>query len=351
VEHEAVVDGAGSSTGLNQIHSSRGEDMKATSNRNLAKLLRVTELLACICLAFVMAAQSQTPSAETSKPASARSFDTPEQAASALIQAADKFDVLELIKIFGPGGDDIVLTGEYPQDRKRAADFAAKAREKHTVSLDPKSENRAFVLVGDENWPFPVPIVKRDNEWAFDVKAGRQEILYRRIGYNELDAIQICHTFVEAQEEYSFRPREGYAVSQYAQRVVSSPGKQDGLAWQNPDGSWSGPLGEEVAQAIAQGYKGGAEPYHGYFFKVLKGQGPAAPLGRLDYVVEGVMIGGFALAATPAEYGVTGVKTFIVSDDGVVYQKDFGPSSLEQFQAMELFNPDKSWTPVQDETQ
>jgi len=325
--------------------------MKATSNRNLAKLLRVTELLACICLAFVMAAQSQTPSAETSKPASARSFDTPEQAASALIQAADKFDVLELSKIFGPGGDDIVLTGEYPQDRKRAADFAAKAREKHTVLLDPKSENRAFVLVGDENWPFPVPIVKRDNEWAFDVKSGRQEILYRRIGYNELDAIQICHTFMEAQEEYSFRPREGYAVSQYAQRVVSSPGKQDGLAWQNPDGSWSGPLAEEVAQAIAQGYKSGAEPYHGYFFKALKGQGPAAPMGRLDYVVEGVMIGGFALAATPAEYGVTGVKTFIVSDDGVVYQKDFGPSSLEQFQAMELFNPDKSWTPVQDETQ
>lgn len=327
------------------------KDMKATSNRNLAKLFRVTELLACTFLVFIMAAQARTPSAETSKPASARSFDTPEQAANAVIEAADKFDVLELVKIFGPGGDQIVLTGEYPQDRKRAADFAAKAREKHSVSLDPKSENRAFVLVGDENWPFPVPIVKRDNKWAFDVKAGRQELLYRRIGYNELDAIQICHNFVEAQEEYSFRPREGYVVNQYAQRVVSTPGKQDGLAWQNPDGSWGGPLAEGVAQAIEQGYKSGAEPYHGYFFKVLKGQGPAAPLGRLDYVVEGAMIGGFALAATPAEYGVTGVETFIVSDDGVVYQKDLGPSSLEQFQSMELFNPDKSWTPVQEEAQ
>jgi Protein of unknown function (DUF2950) len=138
-------------------------------------------------------------------------------------------------------------------------------------------------------------------------------------------------------------------VNQYAQRIISSPGKQDGLAWRNPDGSWGGPVGEKIAKAIEQGYTSGSEPYHGYFFKVLKGQGPAAPLGRLDYVIEGVMIGGFALVAAPAEYGVTGVETFIVSQDGVVYEKDLGEDTLNLFKQMELFNPDDSWDPVEDE--
>ena len=180
-------------------------------------------------------------------------------------------------------------------------------------------------------------------------KAGRQELLYRRIGADELDAIQICRGYVEAQHEYALQPREGYDVNQYAQRIVSTPGKQDGLAWQNPDGTWGGPIGEKIARAIEQGYTSGSEPYHGYFFKILKGQGTAAPLGEMDFVVKGVMIGGFALVAAPAEYGVTGVKTFIVSHDGVVYEKDFGPKTLDEFQKMERFNPDKSWTPVPEE--
>jgi len=254
--------------------------------------------------------------------------------------------VSDLEKIFGPGGYDIVLTGELPQDRQRAADFASEAREKQSVSVEPKNGNRAFVIVGNENWPFPVPIVKKGDKWSFDAKAGRQELLYRRIGANELDVIGICHNYVLAQEDYAFQKREGYDVNQYAQRIVSTPGTQDGLAWQNADGTWGGPLGEEAARAIEQGYSSGADPYHGYFFKVLKGQGPAAPLGQMDFVVHGVMIGGFALVAAPAEYSVTGVKTFIVSHDGVVYQKDFGPASLEEFEKMERFNPDKSWTPV-----
>jgi hypothetical protein len=215
--------------------------------------------------------------------------------------------------------------------------------------MDPRSGNRAFLLVGNENWPFPVPIVKRDNKWYFDAKAGRQELLYRRIGANELDAIEICQGYVEAQYDYAYEKRKGYDVNQYAQRIVSTPGKQDGLAWQNPDGSWGGPIGEKIARAIEQGYTSGAEPYHGYFFKILKGQGPDAPLGEMDFVVEGVMIGGFALVAAPAEYGVTGVKTFMVSDDGIVYEKDFGAETLEEFQKMQRFNPDKSWTPVLDE--
>ena len=226
---------------------------------------------------------------------------------------------------------------------------SAEAREKQTVSQDPKKGNRAFVIVGNENWPFPVPIVKRGDQWYFDAKAGRQELLYRRLGANELDVIAICNNYVDAQEEYAFRKREGYDVNQYAQHIISTPGTQDGLAWQNADGTWDGPLGESTARAIAQGYSSDAEPYHGYFLKILKGQGPAAPLGEMNFVINGVMIGGFALVATPAEYSVTGVKTFIVSHDGVVYQKDFGPASLEEFKKMERFNPDKSWTPAHEE--
>ena len=276
----------------------------------------------------------------------AKMFDTPQEAADELVSAAEKFNVQALEEIFGPDGDDIVLSGEYPQDRQRAADFAAEAREKKNVSVDPKKGNRAFLLVGNEDWPFPVPLMKSGEKWYFDAKAGRQELLNRRVGANELDAIDICRGYVEAQHEYALQPREGFDVNQYAQRILSSPGKQDGLAWQNPDGSWGGPIGEKIAQAIEQGYSPGAEPYHGYFFKILKGQGPAAPLGQLDYVVKGIMIGGFALVAGPAEYGETGVKTFIVSQDGVVFEKDFGPATLGEFTKMERFNPDKSWTPV-----
>ena len=154
---------------------------------------------------------------------------------------------------------------------------------------------------------------------------------------------------MEAQHEYALQKRDGYGANEYAQRIVSTPGKQDGLAWQNPDGSWAGPIGEKIARAIEQGYSGGAEPYHGYFFKILKGQGPAAPLGEMDFVVKGVMIGGFALVAAPAENGVTGMKSFIVSHDGVVYEKDFGPATLDVFIKMERFNPDRSWKPVPEE--
>jgi len=297
----------------------------------------------------LVAQQTAPKAAPPAVSAATKTFDSPQQAADVLVDAAAKFDVDVLETIFGPDGDDIVLTGEYPQDRQRALDFAAEALEKKSISLDPKTGNRAFLLVGNEDWPFPVPIVKAGDKWHFDAKAGRQELLYRRIGSNELDAIDICRGYVEAQHDYALQKREGYDVNQYAQRIVSTTGKQDGLAWQNADGTWGGPIGEKIAHAIEQGYSGSAEPYHGYFFKILKGQGPAAPLGEMDFVVKGVMIGGFALVAAPAEYGETGVKTFIVSHDGVVYQKDFGPASLSQFAKMERFNPDKSWPPVPEE--
>lgn len=304
---------------------------------------------ACLSPRGMFAAQTSAtkPAPENTSSIKAQLFDTPELAANALVEAAEKFDVGELEQIFGPGGDDIVLSGEYAQDRKYAVDFAAQAHEKKSVSVDPTNGRRAFVLVGEEDWPFPVPLVKTGTKWYFDARAGRQELFYRRIGANEMDAIEICEGYVEAQEDYATRQRQLYDVNQYAQRIISTPGKQDGLAWQTKDGAWEGPIGENIAKAIKQGYTPGTtEPYHGYFFKVLTGQGPAAPLGQLDYVVKGVMIGGFALVAAPAEYGETGIDTFIVSQDGVVYQKDLGPSTLTEFKKMERFNPDKSWAPV-----
>jgi hypothetical protein len=290
-----------------------------------------------------------TPSGSHTPSTTAQTFATPQAAADTLVKAAGDFDEEALVRIFGPDGSDIVFSGEFAQDRTHAASFAQAGQEKLKVSIDPKTANRAFLLVGNEDWPFPVPLVKNGEKWSFDSKAGRQELVNRRIGANELDAIQICHGYVEAQEVYSLQPRQGYDVNQYAQRIISTPGTQDGLAWQNSDGTWAGPIGEKIAQAIEQGYDLKAEPYHGYFFKILKGQGPAAPLGQLDFVVKGLMIGGFALVAAPAEYGVTGVQTFIVSQDGVVYEKDFGPKTLDEFSKMELFNPDDSWTPVPDQ--
>ena len=303
------------------------------------KILTIANL-SLLVLVFVSFASAQTT--VTTK---AKSFATAEAAANALIDAAEKFDEYTLVEILGPESYDIIHTGEPARDREVAKEFAAQARAKNRVAMQAKNSRRAFLSVGEEDWPFPVPLVKGPSGWSFDSRAGRTEILYRRIGGNELNAIEICRGYVEAQHEYALIKRDK-GVNQYAQRIISTPGKQDGLAWRNEDGSWGGPIGEKVAAVIARGYSNRSEPYHGYFFKVLKGQGPAAPLGELDFVVKDVMIGGFALIAFPAQYRLTGVQTFIVSHDGVVYQKDLGPKTLELANAIDRFNPDKSWTPV-----
>ncbi len=307
--------------------------------------------LACGLILFSLSLASATASQTSGKaPATSqakqRVFNTPDQAAEALVQAAEKFDVAALEAIFGPDGHDLILTGEPVRDKEMTVAFAAQAREKMKISIDPGNKSRATLIIGDEDWPSPVPIVKSGGKWSFDAKAGRQELLYRRIGRNELDAIEICRGYVEAQHEYAHQKYDSSDVNQYAQRIISTPGKKDGLVWRNPDGSLGGPVGEEIARVIEQGYSSRYEPYHGYYFKVLKGQGPAAPLGEMDFVVNGVMIGGFALIAAPAKYRITGVKTFMVSHDGVVYQKDLGPNTLELAKKIERFNPDRTWTPV-----
>jgi hypothetical protein len=294
------------------------------------------------------AASQPSPSATATSQMVQSSFATPKQAADALIRAAANYDVPTLMGLFGPDGKDIVSSADAVRDKNSAASFAAEAHEKTEVVIDPKNPSRAILSVGNEEWPLPIPIVKRKGKWFFDTKAGLQEILFRRIGTNELDAITICRGFVEAQKDYAEQIHDNSGVNQYARRIISTPGKQDGLAWQNQNGSWGGPVGEAVAKALAEGYGDKSKPFHGYYFKVLQGQGSDAPLGKLNYVIEGAMIGGFSLVAVPADYRVTGVKTFMVDYDGVVYQKDLGNNSLNIVKNMELYNPDKTWTPTYD---
>src|SRR5436305_12999889 len=264
------------------------------------------------------ATPSKSDAASAAQPAQ-KQFDTPKQAADALIQVASNFDVAAAKEILGPDSEDIVASEDPVQDKNRAAEFAAKAKEKMSIQIDKKNPNRAIIVVGNDDFPLPIPLVKRNGKWSFDTKVGREEILKRRVGANELNAIAICSGFVEAQHEYAMEKHDGSKVNQYAQQVLSTPGKHDGLAWQNPDGTWGGPVGEEVGKALEEGYSAQAgKPYNRYYFKVLTEQGPAWPMGEMDFMVGGTMIGGFALAAAPAEYRVTGVMTFIVCPDGGV---------------------------------
>lgn len=298
-------------------------------------------------LAALLLSPAAFAATTTAKPGQ-RTFATAKAAAEALVAAAEKFDGLALTEIFGPEGIDLVVTEDSVQDRNQAAAFAAMAREKLSVVPDPKDPKVATVVVGPNDWPLPIPVVRDGKAWRFDADAGREEIFLRRIGRNELDAIKVCRNYVDAQHDYASEKRDGARVNQYAQKVIATPGRQDGLAWRNADGTIAGPLAEGIARAIAEGYHDKYEPVHGYYFKILKGQGPAAPLGELDFVIQGAMIGGFALVAAPADYGKSGLKTFIVSHDGVVYEKDLGSGTLEAFRSMERFDPGEGWSPTEE---
>ena len=341
--------------------TTNGEKTMKTKRNNVISSKMIALAAAVLVTAFLVpaslaasknkeAAAKQAGAQGTPQPGQ-KEFDTPKQAADALIQVAETFDVAAAKEILGPDGEDIISSEDPVMDKNRATAFANKAKEKTSVEIDKQNRNQAVLLVGNDNFPLPIPIVKQKGKWFFDTKVGREEILNRRVGANELNAIEICRGFVEAQHEYAVEKHDGSKVNQYAQRIISTPGKHDGLAWQNADGTWGGPVGEEVAKALEQGYTERVQPYHGYYFKVLKGQGPAAPMGEMDFVVGGAMIGGFALAAAPAQYRVTGVMTFIVGPDGVVYQKDLGPDTLKTFQSMDKYNPDKTWKVTEDDVE
>jgi hypothetical protein len=303
----------------------------------------MNKVLVSLTIATLLCAAASVASAQ-------EAFKTPDEAASALVSAAKASDMKALATVLGPDGDAIVSSGDKVADATTRQKFVAAYEAKHQITME--GDAKAIMVIGEQDYPLPIPVVRKDGMWRFDTAAGRQEILARRIGRNELDAIQSCLAYVDAQNDYASKDRTGGGSGAYAQRIVSHPGKKDGLYWPTSQGEDPSPLGELIAEATAQGYRVGAgrTPYHGYYFKILTKQGAAAPGGGLDYIVHGKMIGGFALVAYPAEYRNSGVMTFIVSHDGTVFQKDLGQNTAKLAPRISSFNPGKTWQRVSDTT-
>ena len=277
-----------------------------------------------------------------------QAFKTPEEAAAALAAAAKAGDMKALVTVLGPDGEDIVSSGDPVADAETRQKFVAAYDAKNRIALE--GDDKAVVIVGSEDFPLPIPLARKDGMWRFDTVAGREEILARRIGKNELDAIQTSLAYVDAQDEYASKDRTGAGMPTYARRIISQAGRKDGLYWPAAQGEEQSPLGELIAQATRRGYRVGAgrTPYRGYYYKILTKQGSSADGGAFDYVVRGKMIGGFALVAWPAEYGNSGIMTFIVNHLGGIYQKDLGARSATIAEQMTAFNPDSTWQKVTD---
>lgn len=316
------------------------ENMKSV----VSLMKRCASLL--ICVLFIALTSGQATAAALKQ----KTFASPEEAIKALAAALKAGDTKRLSALFGPEGKDIVFSGDPVVDKEGRERFVSAYEEKNR--LEGVDTDKAVLYVGNDDWPFPIPVVKKQAVWKFDIKEGRQELLARRIGRNELSVIQVCLAYVDAQREYALRDRDGDSVLAYAQGFGSSPGKKDGLYWEVKEGEKPSPLGPLAAEAQKQGYTGRKSggkpvPYHGYYYRILKGQGKNAPGGAYDYMVKGKMIGGFALVAYPARYRSSGIMTFIVNHDGVVYQKDLGKDTEKIAQAMKLFNPDRTWKKVE----
>ena len=294
----------------------------------------LARLLTAAALAFAM----------TSAASAQQSFKTPEEAVEALATAAKAHDRKGVLAVLGADAADIVSSGDDVADSADRDRVIEAYDAKHQVVME--GADKAILVLGNQDWPFPIPLVRKDGSWRFDTAAGREEILFRRIGRNELAAIQTILAFVDAQQEYAEKGIGGNGV--YAQRIVSRPGTKDGLYWPAQSGEDESPLGEFAASAAAEGYRAGQQriPYHGYYYKVLTRQGPNAPGGALDYVVRGKMIGGFALVAYPAQYGNSGVMTFLVNHQGTIYEKDLGEQTAGIAAGMTAFNPDNTWQRV-----
>jgi Protein of unknown function (DUF2950) len=276
-----------------------------------------------------------------------KTFSAPEEGVKALIDAMKKNDMKEILQILGPEAKPFLETGDPVSDRETRERFVKSYEESN--KLVKSGDTKAVLEVGKDAWPLPIPLVKENGGWRFDTEEGKEEIINRRIGRNELDVIQVCLAVVDAEREYYQRDPDGDKLLQYAQKFISTKGKRDGLYWQTKPDEQPSPLGPLVARARGEGYKGADGkpiPYHGYYYKILTGQGKDAPGGAYDYVVRGKMMGGFGMVAYPAQYGASGIMTFIVNHDGVVYQKDLGPKTASVAQSMTRFNPDKTWTAV-----
>lgn len=284
---------------------------------------------------------------------SQRLFYSPEDALKTLIEAVKAEDKTVLDQIFGPSGKDL-RSGDEVQDAAESKEFAEHLAEK--TDLVKENDSKVILRVGNENWPFPIPIVKYNNQWFFDTEEGKEEILNRRIGEDELTTIMVCRAYVKAQREYVRKDWDGDGIFAYAQKLRSDPGKRNGLFWRATRGEEVSPLGELVARAWHEGYKKKKaafkeeepSPFHGYYFKILTRQGKNVPGGKYNYIVNGNMVGGFALVAFPSNWGKSGVMTFIVNQQGKVYQKNLGPDTMKIAQKMKSYNPDKTWTPVKE---
>jgi hypothetical protein len=299
----------------------------------------ITRAIPLFLLVLPALARAQAPAA------SPQSFPTAQDAAQALIRAAEAKDGVAILSVLGPGAKDLFDTGDAAADAQHLERFAHEAQAAHRLVPNPVRAGELTLVVGEKEWPFPVPIVKSQGGWRFDAAEGRKETLARVIGRNEITAIEISRAYVEAQREYASERRIEGQPRQYAQRIVSSPGKKDGLYWPVAEGDPPSPAGEIFARMSTEiaPEKGKPKIFHGYRFRVLKAQGKHAPGGARDYVAKGFMIGGFALVAFPIEYGVTGLTTFIVSQDGVVYEKDLGPKTVEVATKMKTFDPGAPW--------
>jgi hypothetical protein len=279
-----------------------------------------------------------------------KTFPSPDEAVKAVVAAEKNSDDKELLAIFGPAANDLLFSGDAVADKLRRERFLKAYEEKNSIVPE---KNTMLLVVGTNNWPFPIPLVKQGETWSFDTKKGKEEILNRRIGENELSTIQTCLAIVDAQREYAINDLDGQGTHEYAQKFFSSPGKKNGLYWETKEGETPSPLGLLAAEAQKEGYsrKNSGDkpsPFHGYYYRILKAQGKNAPGGAYDYVVDGKMIGGFALVAFPAKYGNSGVMSFIVSDYGIVYQKNLGKNTDKIAESMKAFDPDKTWQRVED---
>jgi hypothetical protein len=273
-------------------------------------------------------------------------YATPEAAVDALIASARGGDEKAGLVVLGPGGGDIISSGDKVSDDAARARFVSAYDAKHEIKME--GDDKATLIIGANDYPFPIPLGRKAGKWSFDTEAGRIEILARRIGHNELDTIQTALAYVDAQDEYASKDRAGGGVGVYAQRFISEPDKKDGLYWPTAQGEEESPLGELFAQASQEGYVAGKHaPYHGYYYKILTKQGPHATGGAVDYVVNDKMIGGYALVAYPDEYRNSGVMTFIVNHSGQVFEKDLGPHTTNTAERMASFDPDPSWKKVE----
>jgi hypothetical protein len=274
------------------------------------------------------------------------SFDSPDAAVTALIQAFERDDTARLLRLLGPGSEELLDSGDAVQDKSDRADFLAAYRTGHTLVAD--GDDTMTLVIGDAEWPFPIPVSKRNGRWYLDGERGADELVYRRIGANELGAIAVCRGFVEAQHEYAAEGRDGDSAGIYALKLVSDQGMQNGLYWPTAEDETPSPAGPFVAAAAAEGYRRGdsPRPYHGYYYRLLYEQGENANGGAREYFRNGRMTEGFALVAWPADHQVSGVMTFIVNQDGVVFQKDLGEGTAAAVAAMNAFDPDRSWVAV-----